>query len=254
MVGFDRWYQAVSRSGSAYRRVLEAAFGQDQFVGQQGFSSRDQLLALGAAALRDSDGPLLDVCCGAGGPAECIAAQLGTRVIGVDLSLPALRLARLSTVAGDAAKLPFSDGSFGAALLLDSLASVQALDVLFAEVARVLRPGGGLGVTAEVGRPLSSTERARFTRSAPPTVVEEHTLRACLAGAGFATADVSNHTPRAAAVAHGLVAGLTDLRDDLVKELGQDAVEDLTATLSCLADLLSSRRVSEIALVARRAT
>jgi SAM-dependent methyltransferase len=157
-------------------------------------------------------------------------------------------------VAGDAVRLPFADRSFGAALLLDSLASIQAPDVLFAELARVLRPGAGLGLTAEVGRPLSSAEKARFTRSAPPTVVEEHTLRASLAGAGFATTEVTDHTPAAATVAQRLVAGLTELRDDLVQELGHDAVDDLTATLTCLADLLSSRRVSEVALVGRRAT
>jgi SAM-dependent methyltransferase len=252
MVGFDRWYQAVSHAGSSYRRLVEAAFGPDQFVGQQGFAGRDQVLALAAAVLQESRGPLLDVCCGAGGPARCIATTLGAQVVGLDLSVAALRLARPRVVAGDAVRLPFADRSFAAALVLDSLASIGAPEALFAELGRVLRPGAGLGCTAEIGPPLSRGERARFTRTSPPTVVEEHALCGWLRAAGFEVAEVTDHTRAAASVAARLAHGLVEQRGALGRELGREAVDDLAATLASLAELLGGGRLAEVAVVARR--
>lgn len=252
MVGFDRWYEAVSGSGSAYRRLFEAAFGQDQFVGQQGFSSRDQLLDLAAAVVGESGGPLLDVCCGPGGPARCVATHLGARVVGLDLALPGLRLARIPAVAGDAVRLPFTDRSFGAALVLDSLASIQAPEILFQELARVLRPGGGFAMTAEVGRPLTSAERAQFTRTSPPTVLEEDALHGLLAHAGFTVGQLTDHSRSAARVAQRLARGLVEQRAELMAELGEEAVDDLGLTLASLADLLGSGRVAEVAVLAQR--
>jgi SAM-dependent methyltransferase len=252
MVGFDRWYQAVSRSGSAYRRLFESAFGADQFVGQQGFSSRDQMLALAAAVLRDSNGPLLDVCCGAGGPALCISEAFGAPVVGLDLSLPALRLAPVPAVLGDAERMPFADQSFGAALVLDSLASIQSPQRLFAEVARVLRADGRLALTAEIGPPLSPAEQAQFTRTSPPTVLEEDGLHKLLAQAGLAVEQLTDHSAAASGVAQRLARGLVERRAELMAELGQDAVDDLRATLVSLAELLGSGRVSEVGVLAQR--
>jgi SAM-dependent methyltransferase len=252
MGGFDRWYQAVSRSGSAYRRLLDATCCEGQFVGQQGFSGRDELLRLAAAVVQDRPGPLLDVCCGAGGPAACIATQLGAKVVGLDTSLAGLRLAHVPVVAGDAVSLPFGPHTFGAALVLDSLASISAPDRLFCELARVVQPGGGLGLTAEIGPPLTAAETACFTRSAPPTVLEEHAVRALLEAAGFVEVDVCDYTASAAGVAQRLASGLATQHADLAQELGEDAALDLRATLSCLADLLASRRIADKAIVARR--
>jgi SAM-dependent methyltransferase len=252
MVGFDRWYQAVGRSGSGYRRLLEYVFGDGQFIGQQGFATREQILGLAGAALRNSEGPLLDVCCGAGGPADCISQTFGMRVVGLDLSLPGLGLSRVEAVVGDAVRLPFLQQSFGAALVLDSLASIQAPEALFAELARILRPGGGLAFTVEVGPPLSPAEQAGFRRTSPPTVMQDVALRKCLRAAGFVVDQVTDHTCSAAAVASQLATGLACQREALAKELGDQAVDDLSATLGCLADLLATRRIAEVAVVAHR--
>jgi hypothetical protein len=136
--------------------------------------------------------------------------------------------------------------------VLDSLASIGAPEVLFAELGRVLDEGGGLGCTAEVGRPLSPAERARFTRTSPPTVVDEQELRGWLGAAGFEIVSLTDCTPDAARVARRLADGLVDRRASLTRELGRDAVEDLAATLASLAELLGSGRVAEVQVVARR--
>jgi SAM-dependent methyltransferase len=234
--------------------MLDAAFGCDEYIGQQGFAGRDQILSLAGATLAGRSGRLLDACCGSGGPAREIARHFGCPVVGLDLAVAGLRLAprQLLRVAGDAVRLPFRDASFQAALVLDSLASIDTPEVLLAELARVLVDGAGLGFTAEVGRPLASTERARFTHSLPPTVLERGQLQEQLRVAGFEVVDLEDRTPATAAVARRLVSGLVERRTQLVNELGQAALDDLTLTLSTVADLLGSGRVAEVSLVARR--
>ena len=66
---------------------------------------------------------------------HAFAAKLGARVSG----------ARVTVIQGDAATLPFSDGAFSSAiaiLMLHHLRSGDLQDRAFAEIARVLRPGG----------------------------------------------------------------------------------------------------------------
>src|SRR5260370_38963257 len=66
---------------------------------------------------------------------HAFAAKLGARVSG----------ASVTVIQGDAATLPFSDGTFSSAiaiLMLHHLRSNEMQDRAFAEVWRVLRPGG----------------------------------------------------------------------------------------------------------------
>ena len=66
---------------------------------------------------------------------HAFAAKLGARVSG----------ASVAVIQGDAATLPFSNGAFSSAiaiLMLHHLRSGELQDRAFAEIARVLRPGG----------------------------------------------------------------------------------------------------------------
>jgi len=61
---------------------------------------------------------------------------------------------RVSVVQGDATKLPFEDGRFSAAIcftMLHHIPSAALQDRAFAEVARVLRPGGMFAGTDSLG-------------------------------------------------------------------------------------------------------
>lgn len=93
---------------------------------------------------------LLDIGCGGGLLAEEFAG-LGSRVVGVDLSLPSIRAARkhasgvgfgiqYAVAAGE--RLPFEDESFDAAACGEVLEHVRDPDAVIAEGARVLRRGG----------------------------------------------------------------------------------------------------------------
>lgn len=104
-------------------------------------------------------GDVLDVGCGVGAHASALAAA-GSRVTGVDSSLPVVRAAARRTqdtgppfavVAGEASRLPFAGGSFDLAIAVTALCFVASPAQAVAEIARVLRPGGRL-VVGELGR------------------------------------------------------------------------------------------------------
>jgi SAM-dependent methyltransferase len=255
MAGFEEWYRALATNDTIYARVARRAFGTHQYVGQQGFATRDELLRLGAAILRCRTDRLLDVCCGPGAPGHTLHARFGCTVVGIDTSLAAVRLAssrdpKVRGVGGQATDLPFSEATFDAALLLDSVASLRDTATVLWEIRRVLRPGGRLAVTAECGEPLRRTERALFTRSAPPTVLPVGELVRQLSTAGFAIIEVRTTTAGAEQVARRLADGLRTHRRALASELGCTAVDDLICTLTTLAEMLSSRRVEEVAIIA----
>ena len=110
------------------------------------------------------DDLVLDVACGCGASAMAVARSFHCRVVGVDLGFgvaEATRRAkesnmngRVSFVLGDAEMLPLSGESFDAALCECSMSLFPDKGRGVAEVARLLRAGGKLGlsdVTVEPG-------------------------------------------------------------------------------------------------------
>ena len=89
-------------------------------------------------------GRLLDLGCGVGWSSSLFAAQ-GYDVVGLDLAAAALEpppSERLRFSVGDAARLPFPDGSFDAVAAYQFLEHVPDPQSVLLEVRRVLRPGG----------------------------------------------------------------------------------------------------------------
>lgn len=110
-----------------------------------------QLYERVAAPVPLADATVLEVGSGRGGGASWIARRHRPRQItGVDFSPQAVALCRrihagvpnLSFQTGDAENLPFPDASFDAVLNVESSHCYGHVDRFFAEVARVLRPGG----------------------------------------------------------------------------------------------------------------
>lgn len=112
-----------------------------------------------------SDDELLDVGCGSGMFLARHASQV-RRVAGIDLSGMQIDLAyrnlgdRIAAgtadiVKGDAAELPWPDGSFSVVTSMESFEAFPEPDLVLAEVRRVLRPGGravlNLGERVPVG-------------------------------------------------------------------------------------------------------
>lgn len=93
------------------------------------------------------EGPLLDVGSGIGGNLPVLQAH--HRAIGAEISVSAARLAatRGTVVVADGARLPFATASFGGAVCTEVLEHVDDPAAVFAEMARVLRPGALAYVT-----------------------------------------------------------------------------------------------------------
>jgi demethylmenaquinone methyltransferase / 2-methoxy-6-polyprenyl-1,4-benzoquinol methylase len=99
---------------------------------------------------------VLDACCGTGDLAIA-AARAGGKVTGVDFSERMLERARRKSdgvewVAGDALSLPFAEAGFDAATVGFGVRNYDDLEGGLAELRRVLRPGGRLGIL-EITRP-----------------------------------------------------------------------------------------------------
>jgi demethylmenaquinone methyltransferase/2-methoxy-6-polyprenyl-1,4-benzoquinol methylase len=107
------------------------------------------------AVVRPGD-RVLDAACGTGDLA-IIAANAGGNVTGLDFSEAMLARARrkapaLEWVRGDLLALPFDDDTFDAATVGFGVRNVADLPASIAELRRVLRPGGRLGIL-EITRP-----------------------------------------------------------------------------------------------------
>jgi len=107
---------------------------------------------------------VLDVACGRGDSALQVAAEHDVHVVGVDLS-PANAAAATAAAAAagvgdrvefrvaDAEALPFADASFDAVLCECALCTFPNKPAAAAQLARVLRPGGRLGLSDVVAEP-----------------------------------------------------------------------------------------------------
>jgi ubiquinone/menaquinone biosynthesis C-methylase UbiE len=141
---------------------------------------------------------VLDVGSGIGGPSRHLAHAHGCRVTGVDLTEEYCRVAtmlaaraglarQVSYREGNAVAMPFEDGVFDAAYTQHAAMNIADKPALYAEVARVLRPGARFGIydllQGEGGEvlypvPWARTETASF-------MITPTELRPLLEAVGF---------------------------------------------------------------------
>jgi SAM-dependent methyltransferase len=168
---------------------------------------------------------LLDIACGSGLAAQT-AARRGAVVTGIDASDALVKIARARTEAGDFRvgdmfALPFPDASFDVATSFNGI--WDGSEAALREVARVLVPGGRLGLTfwgrlehvgllpyflktIELSPPSHGQATIRQGHTGQPGVVED-----MLASAGFAprergTVTVINEWPDAGLAVRALAA------------------------------------------------
>jgi len=152
----------------------------------------------------------LDVGCGLGGPCR-MAAQRGATVTGVDLTPEFVEAAtdltarvgladRATYVVTSGDSLPLGDGSFDAASLMHVGMNVPDKQAVFAEVHRVLVPGGTFVVfeqmagdaEGELDYPMPWADDARSS-----FVETEDAYRGHLEAAGFTVVEVEDRTEAA---------------------------------------------------------
>ncbi len=108
-----------------------------------------------ASSIGEGD-EVLDVACGTGN-ATVPAAERGAKVTGLDITPELLEDAKrnadaagveLTLLEGDAEDLPFGDASFDVVVSTFGCMFAPRHEVAAAEIARVLRPGGRIGIAA----------------------------------------------------------------------------------------------------------
>jgi ubiquinone/menaquinone biosynthesis C-methylase UbiE len=118
----------------------------------------------GLAGLRAGQ-QVLDVGGGLGGPARTIAAEMGCQVTVLDLTEEYCQVGAMLTARtglqdrvrfqhGSALEMPFADSSFDAVWTQHSSMNIAAKERLYAEIHRVLRPGGRLAMHEIMAGPV----------------------------------------------------------------------------------------------------
>ena len=155
-----------------YSEIRREAYGDD--IGQNSWLTSDEQDRFLEWLDLSQGKTLLDVACGAGGPALRIAATTGCSVVGIDLHEQAVRTAnslaaqrglaeRVEFRCTDAtAPLPFSDASFDAITCIDAINHFSDRPHIVAEWARLLKVGGRLLFTDPITLtgPLTNAEVA----------------------------------------------------------------------------------------------
>jgi sarcosine/dimethylglycine N-methyltransferase len=208
---------------------------------------------------------VLDVGSGIGGPARTLAAEYGATVVGLDLTeefcLAATTLTELVGLAdrvtfryGDALAIPFEDGRFDAVWSQNSIMNVPDHSRLFAEMHRVLVPGGTLALEAVFAGPVEGVILPTFWASAPELnfLMAPAVARALLGTAGFrevlwqdTTADTLEHARRRRPPAPAPEAAPALGRDTIV-------LEDVARKIENAVRNLEQERIVTVRAVLRR--
>lgn len=212
------------------RRPLQAHLAEGTLPGRSGSWVNSYLgrplyrLMAGALNLSPED-DLLDVACGWGEFLAVHAAQ-ARRVAGIDWSEEKVVLARerladriasgtAEVVHGDAADLPWEDGTFSAVTCMDAFPFFTHPDRVLAEILRVLRPGGRMVMQIGMRWPAGPPKHIPHPRSHVVDASDEAAVRRLVEDAGFGEVSISYGSGSATPVgslASRLMVGSDDIR------------------------------------------
>ena len=156
---FGDLYQLLAES-KIYRRITAEVFGEG-YGGQLSIAGPADVRLLATRAALAPGQWVADFCCGMGGPTLLIAAEYGCNMVGVDWSWEALEICRrtaeagelshrLRYVAADISRPLFAANSLHAVVSIDGFYFGVDLAALYADVYRMLRPGGSFAFYFDV--------------------------------------------------------------------------------------------------------
>ncbi len=146
----------------------------------------------------DNSHSVLDVGCGIGGASRFTADRYGTNVDGIDLTDEYIETGntisswvglrdRITLRQASALEMPFSEGTFDRAYMMHVGMNIADKTALFAEIHRVMKPGGVFGVydvmrfgDGDLAYPVPWAATPETSALAPPEA-----YRAALEAAGF---------------------------------------------------------------------
>lgn len=247
-----------------YEQVRRDAFGED--IGQNSWLTAGEQDKF-QNWLRLAPGKrLLDVACGAGGPALRLAALTGASVMGIDVHEQAVATANALAAERGLAKaydfrvmdatqpLPLPDGSFDAITCVDAINHLPDRKLVIAEWARLLKPDGRLLFTDPivVTGPLTNAEIAIRSSAGFYLLVPQGYDEQILAQCGLRLVAAENLTGNMADIA-GRRRQARELREQALREVeGPEAYaaqQQFLAVASCVAQ---EGRLSRFLFVAEK--
>jgi len=249
-----------------YEEIRREAFGED--IGQNSWHTAEEqnkfIDWLGLAAGKT----LLDVACGAGGPALRIAAITNCSVVGIDFHEQAVSAARTLIAerrlehlakfqhADASTTLPFPDNSFDALLCIDAINHLANRARVIADWARLLKPGGRLLFTDAtiVTGPLTNAEIATRSSAGFYLFVPQKYDEQVIAQSGLCLRMAENVTQNTAHVAERRLSARASRREALTQIEGQQAYEAQQDFLSVAARVAREGRLSRFVFVADKSS
>lgn len=243
MTSADGIESSAQRTPEQTKSCCAAAYGHDAVALVLGESYHPGGLALTrrlAEALGLQPGHrVADVAAGPGATARLLAGEYQVIVDGVDLGETAVARARAATQdaglaaaarfhLGDAEHLPLPDNTFDALLCECALCTFPAKAAAAAEFARVLRPGGRVGISdvtvAQAGLPTELTTLAGWVAC----IADARSLSQyaqILAAAGLRTVHTETHDHALSAMIDQIEARLSVLRMTAADHLTASGVD-----------------------------
>jgi cyclopropane fatty-acyl-phospholipid synthase-like methyltransferase len=244
-----------------FRAVYDDYFGQSSWITTADYDRFIDWLDVAP------DAHVLDVACGRGGFAIRLARLAGCSVVGIDNN--ALALAQGAMTAREqglsdrvrfehcdgSQPLPFSSGMFDALVCVDALALLPVRTRIFAEWARVLKPGGRLLFTNPVTTgAISNEEIAARTSQGHFLLVPPGYDERIIGEAGFALLRREDITAQLAEIARRHCAARAAHAEELRETEGEEEFAMQNRYRAVAALLASERRLSHIVYLARKQT
>ena len=247
----------------AHRRVRVETYGQD--LGQTSWVTNEEsneipkLLGLGP------DSAVLEIGCGSGRYAIHVAQETGCRITGIDINPHGIRNgnrlaqeAALDSVRfqeGDVSKgLDFEDSTFHAVFANDVTCHIRGRANVFAELYRVLKPGGRFlfsdasiigGIVTD--QEIADRSSIGYYEFSPPGENER-----ILKEAGLAVLSVKDTSNSAAELSKRRRDARARYRDELVAAEGAETFEGLQRFLACVHQLCSEKRLLRLLYLAQK--
>ena len=202
---------------------------------------------------------VLDIGCGIGGIDLLLVERFGAaRVVGIDVAADNLALAaRRATAKGLADRvsyklieakpgpLPFPSANFDVVYSKDALIHIPDKEALFADIHRLLRPGGRFiasdWLRVDDHSPSPAMERYVASEGLSFAMASPARYRRAMEGAGFRAIDIRDRNAWYAALARKELAAITGpLRAKLVELVGEEETEREAYIWSCMMPVLES--------------